>query len=62
RLNLLRITAPARLAQAGVDLDAAPAVLAAARDAVSDGTLGYGLLIAEKPTRPAARRPRPGRT
>ncbi|MCF6521631.1 class I SAM-dependent methyltransferase [Streptomyces sp. JJ36] len=49
RLNLLRMTAAGRLAEAGVDLDAAPAVLAAARAAVTDGTLGYALLIAEKP-------------
>lgn len=48
RLNLLRITAPARLSATGVDLDAAPAVLAAARAAVSDGILGYALLIAER--------------
>ncbi|MDI3406228.1 class I SAM-dependent methyltransferase [Streptomyces cavernicola] len=48
RLNLLRMTSAGRLAEAGVDLDAAPAVLAAARAAVADGTLGYALLIAEK--------------
>ncbi|MBB6415448.1 methyltransferase domain-containing protein [Streptomyces sp. AK010] len=48
RLNLLRITAPARLAEAGVDVDAAPAVLNAARTAVADGTLGYSLLTAVK--------------
>ncbi|WP_028812524.1 class I SAM-dependent methyltransferase [Streptomyces flavidovirens] len=49
RLNLLRMTAAARLTAAGVDLDAAPAVLAAARTAVADGVLGYALLIAERP-------------
>jgi len=48
RLNLLRITAADRLAAAGVDLDAAPATLTAARAAVADGILGYALLIAEK--------------
>ncbi|WP_236240224.1 class I SAM-dependent methyltransferase [Streptomyces sp. CC228A] len=48
RLNLLRVTAAPRLTDAGVDLDAAPAVLEAARAAVADGTLGYALLIAEK--------------
>ncbi|MBC2905524.1 class I SAM-dependent methyltransferase [Streptomyces cupreus] len=48
RLNLLRMTAAGRLAEAGVDLEAAPAVLAAARTAVADKTLGYALLIAEK--------------
>ncbi|QPP06043.1 methyltransferase domain-containing protein [Streptomyces bathyalis] len=48
RLNLLHMTASTNLIAAGVDLDAAPPVLAAARTAVSDGTLGYALLIAEK--------------
>ncbi|MFD4259183.1 class I SAM-dependent methyltransferase [Streptomyces sp. NPDC058534] len=48
RLKLLRITTPTRLTEAGVDLDTAPAVLAAARAAVADGVLGYALLIAEK--------------
>jgi hypothetical protein len=48
RLNLLRITAPARLAEAGVDLGAAPAVMDAARAAVTDGVLGYALLTAVK--------------
>ncbi|MFC9464894.1 class I SAM-dependent methyltransferase [Streptomyces coelicoflavus] len=48
RLNLLRITAPARLADAGVDLSVAPVVLAAARAAVADGALGYVLLTAVK--------------
>ncbi|MBT2510584.1 methyltransferase domain-containing protein [Streptomyces sp. ISL-98] len=48
RLNLLRMTAAAKLTDAGVDLEAAPAVLAAARAAVADGVLGYALLIAEK--------------
>lgn len=50
RLTLLRITAPVKLADAGVGLDAAPAVLQAARTAVTDGILGYGLLIAGKPS------------
>ncbi|MCP3818512.1 hypothetical protein NLX86_10395 [Streptomyces sp. A3M-1-3] len=48
RLNLMRITAPAKLAGAGLDLDAAPVVLNAARTAVADGTLGYALLTAVK--------------
>ncbi|MEV6331976.1 methyltransferase domain-containing protein [Streptomyces sp. NPDC051909] len=48
RLNLLRMTAAARLTAGGVDLDAAPGVLAAARAAVGDGVLGYALLIAER--------------
>lgn len=50
RLSMLRITAPARLTDAGVDLDAAPAVLDAARAAVTDGVLGYALLTAVKPS------------
>ncbi|MFE6286988.1 class I SAM-dependent methyltransferase [Streptomyces sp. NPDC057877] len=49
RLNLLRITAPDRLTDAAVHLDAAPAVLAAARTAVTDGVLGYALLTAVRP-------------
>ncbi|MBT2450390.1 methyltransferase domain-containing protein [Streptomyces sp. ISL-43] len=53
RLRLLRMTAPARLTAAGVDLDAAPAVLDAARTAVADGVLGYSLLIAEHTPHPA---------
>jgi hypothetical protein len=48
RLSLLRMTAPARLADAGVDPDAAAATLAAARRAVAGGAVGYVLLIAEK--------------
>lgn len=48
RLNLLRITAPTRLADAGADLTAAPPVLSAARAAVAEGTLGYALLTAAK--------------
>ncbi|MGW0916793.1 class I SAM-dependent methyltransferase [Streptomyces sp. NPDC002784] len=52
RLNLLRITAPDKLAAGGVDLDAAPGVMNAARTAVADGVLGYALLIAEKPLPP----------
>lgn len=47
-LNLLRMTASARLTAAGVDLDTAPGVLGAARTAVEDGALGYALLIAER--------------
>ncbi|MDH2390908.1 methyltransferase domain-containing protein [Streptomyces sp. HNM0663] len=48
RLTLLRMAAPDRLRAAGLDLDAAPAVLAAARAAVASGTLGYALLVAVK--------------
>ena len=49
RLNLLRMTAPGRLAAAGIDLAAAAPLLAAARAAVAAGTLGYALLTARKP-------------
>ncbi|OUD03884.1 class I SAM-dependent methyltransferase [Streptomyces swartbergensis] len=56
RLNLLRMTAPAKLTDVGVDLDAAPAVLEAARTAVADGVLGYALLIAERTPKTAERR------
>ncbi|WP_405577360.1 methyltransferase domain-containing protein [Streptomyces sp. NBC_01092] len=52
RLNLLRLTAAGRLAAAGLDLDAAPAVLSAARTAVSDGVLGYALLVVERSQAP----------
>ncbi|MGP3999310.1 class I SAM-dependent methyltransferase [Streptomyces sp. 8N706] len=48
RLNLLRMTARDKLTTAGVDLDAAPGVLGAARSAVADGALGYALLIAAR--------------
>jgi arsenite methyltransferase len=58
RLNLLRITAPAKLTDAGMDLDTGLAVLRVARAAVADGILGYGLLVAEKP-RTAAQGPAP---
>ncbi|MEG3632135.1 class I SAM-dependent methyltransferase, partial [Streptomyces poriticola] len=49
RLNLLRLTAPAELAAAGLARDDAAGTLTAARRALTDGALGYGLLIAEKP-------------
>lgn len=48
RLNLLHMTAHDRLTAVGVDVEAAPAVLASARTAVADGVLGYALLIAER--------------
>lgn len=49
RLGIVRITAPARAEALGLDLDRAGPVLDAARTAVADGTLGYALLVAEKP-------------
>ncbi|WP_405592274.1 class I SAM-dependent methyltransferase [Streptomyces sp. NBC_01092] len=61
RLNLLRLTAADRLAAAGMDTAAAPAVLNAARTAVSDGALGYALLVAEKPQTAQERPPAPVR-
>lgn len=49
RLSMIRMTAREQAEQAGVDFNRAPAVLAAARAAIADGVLGYGLLVAEKP-------------
>lgn len=49
RLRLLRMTAPARLADAGVDVDAVLRYTTLAKQAVTDGLIGYALLIAEKP-------------
>ncbi|MCH0543445.1 methyltransferase domain-containing protein [Streptomyces sp. MUM 203J] len=60
RLDLLRVTAPARLAQAGVDLGAARAVLDAARAAVADGVLGYALLTAVRARGGRSGEPPPG--
>lgn len=51
RVRLLELAAPARLAQAGVDVDAVRRYCALARQAVADGVLGYALLVAEKPAR-----------
>jgi len=50
RLRLLRMTAPDKLAEAGVDVAAVLRYTALARQAVADGLIGYALLIAEKPT------------
>jgi hypothetical protein len=49
RLGLVRMTARHRAEALGVDFDRAGPVLAAARAAVADGALGYGLLVAGKP-------------
>jgi arsenite methyltransferase len=49
RLTVVRLTARAQAAALGLDFDRATPVLAAARAAVADGVLGYGLLVAEKP-------------
>ncbi|GAB3488526.1 class I SAM-dependent methyltransferase [Amycolatopsis cihanbeyliensis] len=49
RLRLLRMTAPDRLAEAGVDIEAVLRYTQPARQAVADGVIGYGLLVARKP-------------
>ena len=49
RLALARLTARTQAAQLGLNLDRAGPVLTAARAAAVAGTIGYGLLIAEKP-------------
>jgi arsenite methyltransferase len=54
RLSLVRVTARAQAERLGVDFDRAPSVLAAARAAIADGTLGYGLLVASKAPRSKA--------
>ncbi len=48
RVRVLRMTAPSRLAESGVDVVAVLRYTALARQAVADGLLGYALLIAEK--------------
>lgn len=49
RLRLLRMTAPARLTDTGVDVPAVLRYTGLARQAVADGLIGYALLVAEKP-------------
>ncbi|MFR9775890.1 class I SAM-dependent methyltransferase [Micromonospora sp. MS34] len=49
RLALIRLTARDRAEAAGLDFNRAPALLAAARAAVGDGAIGYGLLVAARP-------------
>ncbi|WP_027943931.1 class I SAM-dependent methyltransferase [Amycolatopsis taiwanensis] len=49
RVRVLRMTASARLAEAGVDVDAVLRYAALAKQAVADGLIGYALLVAEKP-------------
>ncbi len=49
RLRMVGMTAPARLADAGVDVAAVHRYAALARRAVADGLIGYVLLVAEKP-------------
>jgi hypothetical protein len=49
RLKLVALTAPERATTLGLDLDRAGEVFAAARAAVADGSLGYALIVADKP-------------
>lgn len=48
RLTMLRFTARAQAEALGLDFDQAAPVVAAAKAAVAEGLLGYGLIIAEK--------------
>lgn len=48
RVRLLRMTAADTLTAAGVEVDAVLQHTGAARQAVTDGLLGYALLVAEK--------------
>lgn len=48
RLTVLRMTAAGRLAAAGIDVDGVLRYTALAKQAVADGLIGYGMLIAEK--------------
>ncbi|MCH7230915.1 methyltransferase domain-containing protein [Glycomyces sp. L485] len=48
RLQLVEMTAPDRAEVLGLDFGAAPGVLKAARRAIDDGILGYGLIVAER--------------
>jgi len=50
RLALVRITAREQAEAAGLDFHRAPAVLAAARAAITDGVIGYAMIVAHKPT------------
>jgi arsenite methyltransferase len=49
RLDVLRMTAKAKVESLGLDFDAARPLLDAADAAVTNGTLGYALMVAEKP-------------
>jgi len=49
RIELLRMTQRRRVEDLGLDIARAAAVVAAARDAIASGALGYVLLVAEKP-------------
>jgi hypothetical protein len=47
RLAVVKLTARDRAEALGLDFDQVPSVLAAARAAMAEGVLGYGLLMAE---------------
>lgn len=47
RLRLVQMTAEAEAEELGIDFDAAPGILEAAREAVDAGILGYGLIVAQ---------------
>jgi cyclopropane fatty-acyl-phospholipid synthase-like methyltransferase len=49
RLALARLTAHGQAKQLGLDLDRAGLIMTAARAAATTGTIGYGLLVAERP-------------
>jgi arsenite methyltransferase len=49
RLAMLRMTAAGRLTAAGVNVDAVLRYTALTRQAAAGGSLGYALLVAEKP-------------
>lgn len=47
RLTVVRLTARAQAEALGLDFNRSEPVIAAARQALADGVIGYGLLIAE---------------
>ena len=49
RLAVVRMTARERAEAAGLDFGKAPAVLAAAHAAITDGVIGYAMIVAQKP-------------
>lgn len=49
RIDLVKMTSRAKAEALGLDFDAAGPLREAAQSATADGTLGYAMLIAEKP-------------
>lgn len=49
RVTLLTMTAPGRLREVGIDVDAVARFARVAAQAVTDGQIGYTLIVAEKP-------------